>query len=50
MVIPEVVRVKTLVAKATGVAFSVIGGLAVGKVSNLTLKLLIRHGGNPHMF
>jgi len=33
VIIPEVVRIKTLAAKAIGVAFSVIGGLAVGKVS-----------------
>ena len=33
VVIPEVVRIKTLAAIAIGVTFSVIVGLAVGKVS-----------------
>ena len=32
--IPEIVRFKTLIAKMFGVAFSVGGGLAVGKVRN----------------
>ncbi|XP_067934452.1 H(+)/Cl(-) exchange transporter 7-like isoform X2 [Watersipora subatra] len=31
VLIPEVVRIKTLIAKAVGVMFSVVGGLAVGK-------------------
>lgn len=31
--VPRVVRIKTLVSKAVGVTMSVLGGLAVGKVS-----------------
>ena len=30
--VPRVVRIKTLVSKTFGVIFSVLGGLAVGKV------------------
>lgn len=42
--VPRVVRIKTLVSKAVGVIMSVLGGLAVGKVSvylpYLTLSLV----------
>lgn len=32
--VPRVVRIKTLMSKAVGVTFSVLGGLAVGKVGD----------------
>lgn len=37
--IPGVVTLKTLAAKALGVAFSVAGGLAVGKVSRFLVLI-----------
>lgn len=33
--VPRVVRVKTLLCKVFGIIFSVLGGLCVGKVSNV---------------
>ena len=36
--IPRVVRFKTLLVKAFGVVCSVVGGLAVGKVSLLDVQ------------
>jgi len=38
--VPDVVRLKTFVTKVVGVVAAVSGGLAVGKVSICTMRLL----------
>ena len=38
VMIPGVVRLKTLFAKSMGVAFSVAGGLCVGKVAIINIS------------
>lgn len=38
--VPRVVRIKTLIVKAVGVITAVVGGLAGGKVFNISFNIL----------